>query len=294
MDETDCFWRALPDKGFGMKRKQCKEGKKCKQRMTVALFVNAAGEKETPVVIWKSENPRCFKGIDKSKLAVSYFSQQKSWMTGEILYNVLTKLNRQLSAKQWSILLMMDNAGCHPPDLKDKYSNIKILFLPANTTSKLQPLNLGIIQNFKVYYCCFLLHYVLAKIDTCSTASEIVKSVNILTAIRWVVQAWEQVKEETIRKCFKKAGVLDDELNVFTRGTDSQNDNPFLDVDASTQLQELMVRALPSEDICSLDEYISGEGSLPVCLDMDDTIDIFTSLTQSSATGDGELESRTR
>ena len=131
------FWRALPDKGFGMKGKQCKGGKKCKQRMMVALlvalFVNAAGEKETLVMIWKSENLWCFKGIDKSKLAVSYFSQQKSWMTGEILDDVLTKLNRQLSAKQRSILLMMDNAGCHPPDLKDKYSNIKILFLlPRN------------------------------------------------------------------------------------------------------------------------------------------------------------------
>ena len=60
---------------------------------------------------------------------------------------------------------------------------------------------------------------------------------NILTAIRWVAEAWEQVNEETIRKCFKKAGVLDCELNVVTRGTDSQDDDPFLDVDASTQLQ---------------------------------------------------------
>ena len=85
---------------------------------------------------------------------------------------------------------MMGNAGCHFPDLKDKYSNIKILFLHANTTSKLQPLDLGIIQNLKVYYRRFLHRYILAKTDTCSTASEIVKSVNMLTAIRWVAQAW--------------------------------------------------------------------------------------------------------
>ena len=94
---------------------------------------------------------------------------------------------------------------------------------------------------------------------------------NILTAIKWVAKAWEQVKEETIRKCFKKAGVLDDELNVVTHVVDRQDDDPFLDMDASTQLQQLMVRASHSEDMCFLDEYISGEGSLPVCLDMDDT-----------------------
>ena len=49
----------------------------------------------------------------------------------------------------------------------------------------------------------------------------------------------EQVNEETIRKCFKKAGALDCELNMVTHGTDSQDDDPFLDVDASTQLQNL-------------------------------------------------------
>ena len=68
MDETGCVWRALLDKGFGMKGKQCKAGKKFKQRITVALFANAAGRMETSVVICKSENPRHFKGIDKSKL----------------------------------------------------------------------------------------------------------------------------------------------------------------------------------------------------------------------------------
>ena len=66
----------------------------------------------------------------------------------------------------------MDNAGCHPPDLKCKYSNIKILFLPPNTTSKLQPLDLGIIQNFKVYYRKSLLQFVVAKIDEFQKATD--------------------------------------------------------------------------------------------------------------------------
>ena len=48
MDETGVFWQALPDRGFGSKGRQCKGGKKSKQRVTIALFVSAAGKKESP------------------------------------------------------------------------------------------------------------------------------------------------------------------------------------------------------------------------------------------------------
>ena len=97
----------------------------------------------------------------------------------------------------------MDNAGCHPEE-SGKYSNIKICFLPANTTSKLQPLDLGIIKNFKAYYRQLLLSYVISEIDDCSTASDVVQSVNILMAIWWVVLAWSEVKESTTRHLFAK------------------------------------------------------------------------------------------
>ena len=72
LDETGCFWRALPDHGLAQKGKQCKGGKKSKQRFTIAFLVNAAGDKETPIVVWTSENPRCFRGFDKNSLPVRY------------------------------------------------------------------------------------------------------------------------------------------------------------------------------------------------------------------------------
>ena len=224
MDETGIFWRALPDRGFGQKSKSCKGGKKSKQRITVAFFVSASGHKEKPVVIWKSENPRCLQRFNKLCLPVSYYSQPKAWMTGEILDDILSKLNRRLTTTNRNILLLMDNAGCHPENLSGKFSNIKICFLPPNTTSTLQPLDLGIIQNFKVHYRRYFLKYVLSKIDQCDSASDVVKEIDLLVAIRWVALAWTQVTAETIKKCFRNAGILNKELDVVNLGIEEDSD----------------------------------------------------------------------
>ena len=69
MDESGCFFKVLPDKELVEKGKQAKGGKKSKQRLAVAFFVNAAGETvDQPIVIWKSKLPRCFKKLKDPSL----------------------------------------------------------------------------------------------------------------------------------------------------------------------------------------------------------------------------------
>ena len=87
MDESGCFFKALPGKGLVEKGKQAKGGKKLKQ-LTVAFFVNAAGEKVyQPIVIWKIKIPGCFKKLqDPSRPAnVHYLSNPKSWMNSQVM-----------------------------------------------------------------------------------------------------------------------------------------------------------------------------------------------------------------
>ena len=265
MDETGLFRKALPDRGFGVKEKECKGGKKSKLRFTIAFFVTASGKKEKPVVIWKAENPRCLKRFDKALLLVDYYSLKKAWMDGEFMEFVLSKLNSRMSRNCCSILLMLDNAGCYPEDLKSKFSNIKVCFLSANTTSKLQPLDLRIIQNFKVHYRSLFLKYVLGKIDECDSASEVSKSVNVLVAIRWVALALSKVQQETIRKYFHEAGILDSDMAIVERDVG----DPFAEADERVALQGLIDKTMSENEACTLQEYVNGEEDLPVCREID-------------------------
>ena len=104
-------------------------------------------------------------------------------MTGDILNDLLSKINGGLVRDQGSTLLLMNDTSCHRPDMAEKFSNIRVVFLPTNTTSKLQPLHLGIIKNFKTYYRKFFMRYTLTKIEECSTATEVTNSITILQAI---------------------------------------------------------------------------------------------------------------
>ena len=139
------------------------------------------------------------------------------------------------------------------------------LLIPPNTASQIQPLDLGIIQNFKIYYRTLLLRFVLSKIDdTNVTASQIVKSISVLMGIRWVAEAWDSVQEKTIRKCFTKSGITGSGFSVVHRLY--EDEDPFDDVEAQEELRELLDRISPSDTNCPVEEYIDGEGDVPTCM----------------------------
>ena len=107
------------------------------------------------------------------------------------------------------ILLFLDNAGSHSREVK--LQNIKLIFLPPNTTSVCQPLDQGIIQNFKFSYRGFILKNILSKMDEVRSASELTKSINVLEALYYIKTAWNKVSSN----CFKKSGFQKKKLAIL-------------------------------------------------------------------------------
>ena len=136
-------------------------------------------------------------------------------MQVEIMEKVLDTLNFQMRKERRNVILLLDTATVHLTSLTDMYSNIKVIFLPKNTTSRLQPLDTGIIQSFQKKYqkksmrYVILMRYVIARINDGLFASEIAKGTYIFQAITWVADAWKEVSIETIKNCFATCGITE-------------------------------------------------------------------------------------
>ena len=170
-------------------------------------------------MIGKAANPRCFKSVNKSALGVQYEAKNKAWMTAKLFREWLEKLNQKFILQNCYILLFVNNCTAHA---EVQVSNIKLVFLPPNTTSRLQPMDAGIIQAVKIAYRKKLLRHLLLKMDECNSASELVKNINVLDAILWLKSSWESVQTSTITKCFLNCGFTSDDHIVLSEESNDE------------------------------------------------------------------------
>ena len=73
------------------------------------------------------------------------------------------------------------------------------------------------------------------------------------------------VTVQTKSKCFRRAGILDSEMDIVS--CDMEEDDPFLAVDEEADLVSLMNDVVPIS--CSPVEYVNGEDDIPVCNNLD-------------------------
>ncbi|XP_030754388.1 tigger transposable element-derived protein 4-like [Sitophilus oryzae] len=132
-DETGLLFLALPDKTFAFKGEKCAGGKMAKERLTIICCANMAGYREKFMVIGKAARLRAFQNINLNNLPVYWHCNRKSWMTCQIMTDYLMLFDKKLQKEKRKILLFLDNAASHPRDVQLK--NIKIIFLPPNTTA---------------------------------------------------------------------------------------------------------------------------------------------------------------
>lgn len=199
-DETGLFFRLQPNKTLST---QAVRGvKKAKDRVTIGLCANATGKiKIKPIVIAKSARPRCFgKKFDPNNL-VHYRNNSSAWMRTVEFQEFLSLLNREMIRKNKKILLLVDNCPSHIVP-EPEPSNVQVHFLPPNTTSHIQPMDAGIIHNFKAYYRKQLVQYYIHCIDESKP-----QTIDIKQALYFITGAWKEVAQSTIAGCWNRTGL---------------------------------------------------------------------------------------
>ena len=102
---------------------------------------------EKILVIKKSGKPRCFNTIDTKTLPVTWEHNKKVWMTFEIYQRWSQNFDSKMRRQNRQVLLLLDNVPSHPKNMN--VTNVKLVFIPANTTSMLQPPDQEIIKTVK-------------------------------------------------------------------------------------------------------------------------------------------------
>ncbi|KAK3931760.1 Tigger transposable element-derived protein 4 [Frankliniella fusca] len=201
VDEFGLYVNMLPDKTMCIGTEQAVGNKGSKFRVSVLLGSNADGtDKLKPLVIGKSKKPRCFVGT--RTLPCTYTHQESAWMTSEIFKDFLAKFDTRMRIERRKVVMFVDNAPTHPADIE--LQNVKLVFFPKNTTSKLQPMDQGVIKNVKHHYRVRLVTRLLNFIGRDNVQKKDMY-INLLQGLHYLVWAWNQVKNETVLRCFQKA-----------------------------------------------------------------------------------------
>jgi hypothetical protein len=235
MDDTGLWFTATPSRTLTRQKRQ-KGVKKHSTRITLALCSNATGtHKLMPLLIGKAKKPRCFTKAFKHARHVMYRNQKNAWMCTSIFDEWLFGFHRWARMTNKQVVLLLDNAACHQvldgrhvqhwpqhptattvkPEMVDglvtwKLTNMRVVFLPPNTTSEVQPLDQGIICSFKARYRAKLLTWMLAEKGKPGNENlDLAKlKPNLRQSIKWISTIWTEFPESIIVNCWRRSGLL--------------------------------------------------------------------------------------
>lgn len=208
MEETGLVWKALPTKSLAHGEKNIEGTKLTKDRVTVGLCVNAIGShKLAPLFIHKFKNPRAFKHC-KDRLPVIFKSQPRVWMDQEIFadwyqnhFKPAVKTHQSMTGTSGKVILLLDNYREYnlPKEFRQD-DHFEIIFLPANITPLLQPMNQGVIEETKRSYRRKMLRRVMSFPGG---VQQFYSDYDLKDCIDILYEAWAEISTSNIQNAWK-------------------------------------------------------------------------------------------
>ena len=210
IDETGLYYDSKIEHTLdvkGTRRIEIKSTGREKQRITVILGINLLNNiRMKPLIILKGKTNRCINNIPLNKSYKLSF-QDNAWCDEDQFIKFISSL-----PKNKKILLLYDNFGAHKTEkvidyINDKYPLIDVLWLPTNTTSILQPLDVGINKPFKTHIKNEYINWLVNNFnDEDKTLPELGKTERNKLLVKWISKSWKKIDNEIISNSFEFCG----------------------------------------------------------------------------------------
>jgi hypothetical protein len=82
------------------------------------------------------KNAKDIKKLKLEELGIQYFGNSRAWMVSDIFCSWLRNINEKFKKESRKIILLLDNCSSH---FNLSLSNVKLIFIPPNTSSLIQP-----------------------------------------------------------------------------------------------------------------------------------------------------------
>ena len=214
IDETGIYYDYPIDYTLDIratKRVQIKSTGREKERITVVLGIDYLNTTNViPLIILKGGSEQSLNQVCTSDDYVLSF-QKNSWCDEKQFVKFISLL-----PKNKKILLILDNFKGHKTEyvykyINDNYPLIEMLSLPPNTTSILQPLDVGINKTFKTYIKEFYLAWLIENFNKNKALPKLPKKLRTNLLVKWIQTSWKNITFELIQKSFEFCGYTENE-----------------------------------------------------------------------------------
>jgi hypothetical protein len=277
LDETALFWKMMPERSLatesasGVKvQKSCITLAVCgdADRSDKVRLINFYHDKANvfmQVPLWsigQYANPRCFRLVNHDSLGCVYQYNLNACINITIMVEWLEWFNRRMNGRH--VVLLLDNFSAHACALEAlELKNVRVEFLPLNTTLLCQPCDQGIIYALKGYY---RRHFTRWCLEEWEEGREPLAGMNLLMAIKRAVVAWDlEVKRTTMSNGFKKSSIplpedeSDNDVESDDESTYSETDTDCQQIQADLTIataQLVTRRRIPAGT--SVNDYVNS------------------------------------
>lgn len=149
------------------------------------------------------------------------------------------------------VLLLVDNCPAHPNVAN---LSIKLVFLPPNTTSVLQPMDQGVIRSLKSKFRTSLIFKATRDIELKNESS-----ITLIDAITMIASSWDRVTSTTISNSFKHAGITSE--GSLSTGSDYDDFDDDDDVPLADWIQIFNERNIIPENV-TWQDFVSVDDAI--------------------------------